>query len=454
MAELQVRATTMSGRQVDLLLGAEEPIALLRQKVGEALGIRKWQLRLIHGGMVLNNRGLIKELVGAEAETVELIALAVEATDVKKCSKDMSLNFKGDLWFSFDMLSRDSQQALLYGELDFHYDGDNMLELLLKNPHSFVIQSFMSLLLRGGACVNSPSNDGYTPLLTACRRGLSKEINLLLQHGANPQQQLPNGDDALVSALNFFHACSKVNDVNARPLQEDLDLGRICCILRANNIQSATGLLPLEEARLKLSQAAIELALLAPAAVSLCQKRILEKSAVDPAVAEAFGEDLWAGWPTAFFTFSRQIPKVGHAWDKDFLAARRQILRYDQRCFDEERVYTQDCWCPLCCPSLNDSPLETDSFVTCYQLRKGQNKKWEASKGNVRRSRLARFASSSGGVSRSSRMARKLPPSYRGFQVKNILQGQQQLPSKQPKLQVLKQLAFDCYGLDRLCRYR
>ena len=203
MAELQVRATTMSGRQVDLLLGAEEPIALLRQKVGEALGIRKWQLRLIHGGMVLNNRGLIKELVGAEAETVELIALAVEATDVKKCSKDMSLNFKGDLWFSFDMLSRDSQQALLYGELDFHYDGDNMLELLLKNPHSFVIQSFMSLLLRGGACVNSPSNDGYTPLLTACRRGLSKQIKHLLQLGANPQQQLPNGDDALVSALNF-----------------------------------------------------------------------------------------------------------------------------------------------------------------------------------------------------------------------------------------------------------
>ena len=63
MAELQVRATTMSGRQVDLLLGAEEPIALLRQKVSEALGIRKWQLRLIHGGMVVNNGGLIKELV-------------------------------------------------------------------------------------------------------------------------------------------------------------------------------------------------------------------------------------------------------------------------------------------------------------------------------------------------------------------------------------------------------
>ena len=89
----------MSGRQVDLLLGAEEPIALLRQKVGEALGIRKWQLRLIHGGMVVNNRGLIKELVGAEAETVELIALAVEATDVKERSKKLWSFFKSQFFF-------------------------------------------------------------------------------------------------------------------------------------------------------------------------------------------------------------------------------------------------------------------------------------------------------------------------------------------------------------------
>ena len=271
MAELQVRATTMSGRQVDLLLGAEEPIALLRQKVGEALGIRKWQLRLIHGGMVLNNRGLIKELVGAEAETVELIALAVEATDVKERSKKLWSVFKSQTFPGFSKINRDDKHAVLNGEVDFDYDGDNML---LKNPCSFVIEIFMDSLLAGGACVNSPSNDGYTPLLTACRRGLSKEINLLLQHGANPQQQLPNGDDALVSALNFFHACSKVNDVNARPLQEDLDLGRTCCIFRDTNIQSATGLLPLEEARLKLSQAAIELALLARAGASLCQKRI------------------------------------------------------------------------------------------------------------------------------------------------------------------------------------
>ena len=35
MAELQVRVTAMSGRQVDLLLGAGEPIALLRQKVAK-----------------------------------------------------------------------------------------------------------------------------------------------------------------------------------------------------------------------------------------------------------------------------------------------------------------------------------------------------------------------------------------------------------------------------------
>jgi len=462
MAELQVRATTMSGRQVDLLLGAEEPIALLRQKVGEALGIRKWQLRLIHGGMVLNNRGLIKELVGAEAETVELIALAVEATDVKERSKKLWSVFKSQTFPGFSKINRDDKHAVLNGEVDFDYDGDNMLELLLKNPCSFVIEIFMDSLLAGGACVNSPSNDGYTPLLTACSRGLGEEANLLLEHGASPRQHLPNGDDALISALKFFQACS---EVNARSRQEDLHLGWTCCILRAAHIRSATGLLPLEEARLKLSQAAIELALLAPAAVSLCQKRILEKSAVDPAVAEAFGEDLWAGWPQAFFTFSLQIPKVVHDWDKDFSVARQRILAYKlgncekvpvdnqrrafrPRYFDEYSVYSDVCTCPFCCPSLYNS-LETDSFVTSYQLRKDQNRKWETSKANARRTRRAPFASSSGRVSRSSRMARKLPPSYRGFQVGNVLQGQQKSHSKQSKLQVLKhELAFDCYGLD------
>ena len=100
MAELQVRATAVSGRQVDLLLGAEEPIALLRQKVGEALGIRKWQLRLIHGGMVLKNGGLIKELAEAETDTVELIALADEATEVKERSKELYSLFKSKVFFS------------------------------------------------------------------------------------------------------------------------------------------------------------------------------------------------------------------------------------------------------------------------------------------------------------------------------------------------------------------
>ena len=134
----------------------------------------------------------------------------------------------------------------------FDYLGDNMLELLLNNWSSGAIERPMSLLLAGGACVNTPSNDGYTPLLTACSRGLGEEANLLLEHGASPRQHLPNGDDALISALKFFQACS---EVNARSRQEDLHLGWTCCILRAAHIRSATGLLPLEEARLKLSQA-------------------------------------------------------------------------------------------------------------------------------------------------------------------------------------------------------
>ena len=266
MAErgIQVRATAMSGHQVDLLLGAEEPIALLRQKVSEALGIRKWQLRLIHGAMVLNDGGLIKELVAETEtnETVEVMALAVEAIEVKERSKELFSIFKRRIrtqHFHIDAINRINrhEEAILNGEVAFDYLGDNMLELLLNNWPSGAIERPMSLLLAGGACVNSPSNDGYTPLLIACSRGLGEEANLLLEHGASPRQHLPNGDDALISALKFFQACS---EVNARSRQEDLHLGWTCCILRAAHIRSATGLLPLEEARLKLSQAGERLA--------------------------------------------------------------------------------------------------------------------------------------------------------------------------------------------------
>ena len=128
MAErgIQVRATAMSGHQVDLLLGAEEPIALLRQKVSEALGIRKWQLRLIHGAMVLNDGGLIKELVAETEtnETVEVMALAVEAIEVKERSKELFSIFKRRIrtqHFHIDAINRINrhEEAILNGEVAF-----------------------------------------------------------------------------------------------------------------------------------------------------------------------------------------------------------------------------------------------------------------------------------------------------------------------------------------------
>ena len=94
------------------------------------------------------------------------------------------------------------------------------------------------------------------------------------------------------------------------------------------------------------------------------KKRILEKSAMDAALTEAFGKDLWAGWPTAFFTFSQQIPKVVHDWDQDFAVARHRVLCYKRWEYDRSawaatvsnhRWRMSNSWCDKRSVDTNDS---------------------------------------------------------------------------------------------------
>ena len=248
--DIHVQALSMSGRQIDLVLRDEEPVALMRQKVSEALGVGKWQLRLIHDGQVLE-QGLIKELT--TEKTLEVMALVVENPAVTERSQQLRQAFRRKQLRGGDAINR-HEEAILNGEVAFDFEGDNLMELLLSNWSPDLIERPLHMLLAGGASVNSRSNDGYTPLLTACSRGLGKAAKLLLQHGADPLQRLAHGDrdDALSSALKFFQACCEVNSWSR---EDDLDLGRTCCLLRAANIQAAPALLPLEQARLKLSQA-------------------------------------------------------------------------------------------------------------------------------------------------------------------------------------------------------
>ena len=233
-----------------------------------------------------------------------------------------------------DVLSRSSlaQQAvkerILLGEVDFFYNGDNLLELAARSLPRIDAKETGCLLLDGGADVNGKSSDGYTPLQTACCRGLVGLSELLLQRGANRFTASPSGEDALDCALGFLAAC---NRFGSQEREEDVDLAKLCCRLRNSRIERARSsgelVSSLVKARLCLSRVATQLALLGGKFVKLSQKEVFERSGLSEASVQSFQKHLWAGWPGAFLTFDTCIseePKI----QESFAHARSRVLAY------------------------------------------------------------------------------------------------------------------------------
>lgn len=295
------------------------------------MDIGKWQLRLVHEGASLKE-GFLHDLM-KPGTCLELLALVVEEPEMLERCKLLHKCFNNRQFvYCYGSLRQVSQvvktekEAILNGDVAFHFEGDNLLELLLKNWKVQDIEEPMSWLLSGGASVNQCSSDGCTPLLSACARGLGKAGLILLQHGAKAHETGPNGEDSLTSALKFFAR----TPVKPRSCEEDMDLGRLCCLLRASDIDRGNRTLNvLERARLALSQAAIELGLCASVGTTLNKQMILDRAFdVEKSSLEAgAGEDLWAGWPGAFFSFSQPLSQDS-AWDDSFSLARARILSH------------------------------------------------------------------------------------------------------------------------------
>ena len=215
------------------------------------------------------------------------------------------------------------------GAVDFYHYGDNMLELAASNVPRSAIKEVTSWLLESGCDVHEQSNDSYTPLLSACSRGLAELAETLLQRGANRFKVSPSGEDAFDCVLGFFAACV---EFRARALEEDVDLARLCCRLRNSRIERARALgqLPsssLAETRLHLSQVATQLALLGGKFVRLTKEEVLAKSSVDQDLADSFGEGLWSGWPGAFLTFDTSISEES-TFQESFVNVRSRVLAF------------------------------------------------------------------------------------------------------------------------------
>jgi hypothetical protein len=181
------------------------------------------------------------------------------------------------------------------------------------------------LLLRGGENVNVRDGNGMQPLHVACSLGRGKLALLLLKHGAHIHTISWRGATPLDCALNYFHeaVCSSSPDY-----WEDVDLVRACCQMRRSSCESVQTNVPLDAARMNLSTVATELALLKPYGATLTKEEVKSKSDISAAALQAFGDELWEGWPHAFLSLRQAVdqPFGRTHYDPHFVNARWNLV--------------------------------------------------------------------------------------------------------------------------------
>ncbi|CAE7591827.1 unnamed protein product [Symbiodinium natans] len=420
----------MSGKTVKLSLHSDDSLLYLRHQVSRNLGVSTWQLRLLLDGEIMDKRGRLEEIAPAEGHELEVLTVTVPLpSEVESRSSGLWVLLRNritrDVLYRSSLMNRAVKEHILLGEVDFFYNGDNLLELAARSLPRSEAKEIGCLLLDGGSDVNGESSDGFTPLQTACCRGLVGLSELLLQRGANRFRASPTGEDALDCALGFLAACDLFG---SQARQEDVDLAKLCCRLRNSRIERArsSGKLPsaLAKARLCLSQVATQLALLGGKFVKLSQEEVFEMSGLSKASVQSFGKQLWAGWPGAFLTFDTLISNVPDI-QESFAHARSRVLssrlsqneknifypssnhrRFCYHCDDYDDV----CWRDY--DYVDWEFLERGDAILSpadYSQRKMQNRKWETAKANTRSCRRVVFEPSRRYDSHSARLARRMP---------------------------------------------
>ncbi|CAE7464916.1 Ankrd53 [Symbiodinium sp. CCMP2592] len=426
---LQVLASTMAGKTVEFSMHSDDSLLYLRHQVSRSLGVSTWQLRLLLDGEILDKRGRLEDMVPTEAHELEVLTVTVPLPS-EVASRSASLWSLLRHRITRDVLCRSpamkpaAKERILLGEVDFFYNGDNLLEMAARSLPRSEAKDLGCLLLDGGADVNGQSLDGFTPLQTACCRGLVGLSELLLQRGANRFRASPTGEDALDCALGFLAACDRFG---SQEREEDVDLAKLCCRLRNSRIERArsSGELQtaLAKARLCLSRVATQLALLGGKFVKLSQEEVFEKSGLNKASVQSFGEHLWAGWPGAFLTFDTWISRVPDI-QESFAHARSRVLSYRLSqnkqtiwtgCGSNRRdpywlwgdygYYYYDEWGWVEGLERGDCGLSIGEY---YQ-KKTQNRKRDTAKANTRSCRRVAFEPSRRYDSHSARLARRMP---------------------------------------------
>lgn len=92
-------------------------------------------------------------------------------------------------------------------------EGRTPLQLAASSDY---MPNCVELLLSAGAEVSSKDEDGWSALLWACNRKFEDRVQLLLAHGADPNDRLPNGKTALQLARQNEAICNMLVDAGAK----------------------------------------------------------------------------------------------------------------------------------------------------------------------------------------------------------------------------------------------
>lgn len=273
--------------------------------------------------------------------------------------------------------------------------------------------------------------EGFRLLEFAFREGCGELALLFLRHGADPKavslrkallyfrgRSRPWSPDPH-KALLYFRGWSRpwspdplvpAPEIVFRNPAQGFALARAICDLRQRQAAMDTPPMdPLAAARVALARAATELALLCRCGGEAITKQAVAHAAGIPqADLDAHGDDLWAGWPMAFLTFSE--PKSGprRRLDPDFVRVRACVVASSFGHSQGEAFHWYDWrWLPWREPEPDREPLDKE-----YDLWKCRNRKWRDNSLAQRRVKRVPWATAKGSsASRSSRLARRLPKS-------------------------------------------
>eukprot|EP00746_Dinoflagellata_sp_MGD_P001757 gnl/MRDRNA2_/MRDRNA2_103341_c0_seq1.p1 gnl/MRDRNA2_/MRDRNA2_103341_c0~~gnl/MRDRNA2_/MRDRNA2_103341_c0_seq1.p1 ORF type:complete len:565 (-),score=66.17 gnl/MRDRNA2_/MRDRNA2_103341_c0_seq1:162-1856(-) len=259
--------------------------------------------------------------------------------------------------------------------------------------------------------------EGYQVLKHAFREGCGEMALLCLRHGADPSAV------SLHEAVAYFRGRGRLRSsdplvpapetVFKNPADGFALVRAICHLRQCQAVMSNAPVDPLAAARATLARVATELALLQPfGGESITKQAVAHAAGIPQLELDAYGEDLWAGWPMAFLSFSE--PRAGPCTrlDNDFMRVRACLVASSissSICQSQgETVHLYD-WRHV--PWEEPEP-DLESLDKEYDLWKCRNRKWTDSNTTKRRVTRVPWATAKGAsTSRSSRLARRLPKS-------------------------------------------